>query len=190
MKKIIFLLPVFLFIFVIFDSPESKGSGTYTPTQSKIRFRISQTLENDYNEVPSIFGVSKVFRHKQDPKTVLSYQVDEEYYQLDPQSVKPQDYVVAFKEVRKDLLSVNGAKNLKITSFKLDRKKDVFYKYKISGEYDRYNGEKVIFHEVNYFKGNVSINIQVVTMAQGNTTITKDEAFSIFDEVLEELDGF
>ncbi|MBK23352.1 MAG: hypothetical protein CME70_05040 [Halobacteriovorax sp.] len=188
MKKIIFALSGLAIFFTLAITTISLGSGTYTPTQTKIQFKVSQRLANDFNELSSIFGVTKTYQHKVDKKTVLSYQIDEEEYNLEPRSVKPKQYVKAFKKVKTDLLSVNGATNLKITSFKLDRKKGGYYKYKISGQYKRYNGETVNFYEVNYFQNNVSVNIQVVTMDQGNATITRGEAFSLFDEVLETLD--
>ena len=184
-----FLILGFCFFgLLFFGLGESFGSGTYTPTQKRIQFALSQKLQDEYEEVRSLFGVSKSYRHKEDPQTVISYKVMEEEEVYSPESLAPKKYVELFRDFRKAMLVFNGAKNLKLTKFKLDRKKGEFYRYKISGEYQRHNGEMVEFHELHFIKEKRMVMFQVITMKQGNAVITQGEAFDLFQEIEEAAD--
>ena len=158
------------------------GSGTYRPSRIIKPYAESSRLKANFKEIKSFFGTTKSYRHKRDSKTLISYKFIKNDKSFHPESLKPKQYVKLYSAYRNKIATLTGSKDYKVSNYEHSIE-GARHKYKIEGEYKRYNDNRVQYYEWHNILGDKMIQIQLITLQSTQPTVTKKEAFEIFQEI-------
>ena len=163
MKKVllVFLLSITGLYFL---GKEVQGSGTYTPSVNIKRTAITESPEeiannihsyfkNAFEEIETIPGIEKAWRHKVHSNVILTYFTLKQVRPHKLAQLDPKKYVRALPETREIIHLIGGIKDWKLVKAQFDRKKkERLARFKLKGLYKNRKDKDILFYEQHLFK--------------------------------------
>lgn len=163
--KIFILVFVFSITGLYFLGEKVQSSGTYTPSVNidsrkisnnpeEIANNIHSYFKNAFEEIPTIPGVEKAWRHKVHNSVILSHYKVEQVRPHKLEDLNPKQYVKGMPETRELIHLLGGIDDWKLVKAAFDKKKDQkLARFKLKGIYKNRKKKNILFYERHVFQG-------------------------------------
>ncbi|MFT6069876.1 MAG: hypothetical protein ACJAT2_000890 [Bacteriovoracaceae bacterium] len=163
--KTFLLVFVFAITGLYFLGEQVQSSGTYTPSVNigsrkisdnpeEIANNIHSYFKNAFEEIPTIPGVEKAWRHRIHNNVILSHYKVEQVRPHVLSDLKPKVYVKALPETRELIHLFGGIQDWKLVKAAFDKKNNQgLARFKLKGVYKNRKKKNILFYERHVFQG-------------------------------------